>query len=128
LRCNRFFTASVDMLPPSALAMSFTVISIPYYRYVSYKNQEGKALISRKWDILLYVRIAKKGYFCEISKISFQNLDSSASILYTVLMSRIWDIRNGTGENRQPKWLIAAKGEFYEKEKRNRSKNRNAGC
>jgi len=118
LRCNRFFTASVDMLPPRALAMSFTVISIPHYRYATYKNQVGKAPFSRKWDILLYVCIAKNGNIFKISENFFQNLDRAISILYTVLMSRMWDIQNGTGETGSLNGSTVAKGDFYEREQR----------
>ena len=115
LRCNRFFTASVDMLPPSALAMSFTVISIPYYRGSLYKNQVENDPNSRKWDILLYKYIAKITYICEISENSFQNLDRSTRFLYTVPMSRMWDTENGTGETGSLNGSIAAKGDFYER-------------
>jgi len=113
--CNRFFIASVDTLPPRALAISLIVISIPHYRYALYKNQVVKAPYSRIWDIYLYNCIAKNGYFLEIFENSFQNLDRSIGILYTFLMSRIWDTKNGIGETESLNGSKVAKGDFYER-------------
>ena len=115
LRCNLLFTASDDMSPPSAFTMSFIVISIPHYRYALYKNQVGNVPKFRKWNILLYKRIAKIKLFYEISENSFQNLDWVYCLLYTVLMFRKWNIENGTGETGSLNGSIAAKGDFYER-------------
>ena len=116
LRCSRLFTASADILPPSAFTMSTTVISIPsLYRYIWVNNQVANVQMFRKWNILLHVSIAKNHNISENIENSFQNLDGTYCLLYTVLMFRLRNIINGIGETERRNGSTVAKGDFYER-------------